>query len=150
MGSARYNHLFSEKFYTYARAEGLHDGIADFAISHQHRPPVSVITSSRKRTPRWPANSVSSFVTQRLGDEDDNYATLRFAERFEYKFKKFGARVYENVELLPQVNKFENYIVNFEVGVESSITKTISLKLPWWITSIIYRRTDVRKMMFAW
>jgi len=70
----------------------------------------------------------SSFVNQRLGEVDENYATLRLAERMEHKFGSFNARLWENVEILPQVNQFQNYILNVEVGVESSISKYFSLK----------------------
>ncbi len=126
-GISQYNHLFSEKFYTYARVEGSHDGIADLQYRINVGPGVGYYFLKATNT-TLAGEFGATYVTQRLGNEDDNYVTLRFAERFEYKFKKYGARFYENVEVLPQVDKFENYIINCEVGIETSITKTISLK----------------------
>ncbi|MEJ0089433.1 MAG: DUF481 domain-containing protein [Limisphaerales bacterium] len=126
-GISQYNHLFSEKFYLYARTEALHDGIADLQYRINIGPGVGYYFLKETNT-TFAGEFGSTYVTQRLGNEDHNYVTFRLAERFEYKFKKYGARVYENVEFLPQVNKFENYIINAEVGIETSITKTISLK----------------------
>ena len=52
---------------------------------------------------------------------------MRLGERFEHKFND-RARVWESVEFLPQVDKFDNYLVNFEIGVEAALTKSFSLK----------------------
>jgi putative salt-induced outer membrane protein YdiY len=115
----QYNHLFSDKFYGYLRVEGLHDGIADLQYRLTVGPGVGYYFAGELGT---------AFVTQKLGDEIDNYQTLRLAENFEHKFKRYGARFWESVEILPQVNKFDNYILNAEIGVESALSATISLK----------------------
>ena len=67
-------------------------------------------------------------ISQRLGGVDTTYAILRLAERFEHKLND-GARFWEKVEFLPQVNKLQNFLVNAEVGVETSLTKTFSLRV---------------------
>ncbi len=126
-GFGQYNHLFSDRFYGYARAEGLHDGIADLQYRLTVGPGVGYYLIKETNT-TFSTEAGSSFVTQRLGDEGKNYVTLRLAEKYEYKFKRFGARVWESVEILPQVDDFNNYILNAEVGVESAISKTLSLK----------------------
>jgi len=59
---------------------------------------------------------------------DTTYVPLRLAERFERKFDN-GARVWERVEFLPQINKFENFLVNAEMGAEAALTKTFSLRV---------------------
>ena len=59
---------------------------------------------------------------------DTTYASLRLAERFEHKLNN-GSRVWEKAEILPQVNKFENFLVNAEVGAEAALTKTFSLRV---------------------
>jgi putative salt-induced outer membrane protein YdiY len=67
------------------------------------------------------------YEVQRLGGQDESFATVRLAEDFEHKFND-RARLWQKVELLPQVDKFDNYLVNFEIGVETAITKSFSLK----------------------
>lgn len=126
-GFSQYNHLFSDRFYGYARVDALHDGIADLQYRITIGPGVGYYLINETNT-TFAGEFGSSFVNQRLGNVDDNYATFRLAERFEHKFNKYGARVWENVEFLPQVNKLENYLINSEVGIETSITKKISLK----------------------
>jgi putative salt-induced outer membrane protein len=123
----QYNHLFSERFYAYARVEALHDGVADLQYRVNIGPGIGYYFLKETNT-TCAGELGSTFVDQRLGGVDDNYATLRFAERFEHKFQNFGARLWQNVEILPQVDKFNNFLINAEMGIESSITKTISLK----------------------
>lgn len=123
----QYNHLFTKKFYGYARVEGLHDGIADLQYRLTVGPGVGYYFLKETNT-TFSGEAGSSFVTQRLGDVDDSYATLRVAEKFEHKFTNLGARFWESLEVLPQVDDFNNYIMNGEIGIESSLTKTISLK----------------------
>jgi putative salt-induced outer membrane protein YdiY len=126
-GSGQYNHLFSDRFYGYARAEGLHDGVANLQYRVTIGPGAGYYLIKETNT-TFAVELGSSFVNQRLGDVDDNYATLRLAERFEHKFTGYNARLWENVEVLPQVDKLDNYIMNGEIGIESAISKSVSLK----------------------
>jgi len=68
-----------------------------------------------------------NFEAQKLDGQYQTFATVRLAERFEHKFNDH-ARVWQNFEIFPQVDKLDNYVINFEVGIETTITKTISLK----------------------
>ncbi len=124
---SQYNHLFSERVYGYLRAEALHDGVADLQYRINVGPGVGYYFLNETNT-TLAGEFGSTFVNQRLGNADDNYATLRLAERFEHKFNNYGARVWESAEILPQVNQFNNYIMNAEIGIESAISKSISLR----------------------
>ena len=123
----QYNHLFSDRFYAYARVEALHDGVADLQYRVNVGPGVGYYFLKDTNT-TLAGELGSTFVNQRLGGVDDNYATLRLAERFEHKFNNYGARVWENVEILPQVDKFNNYIMNAEIGIEAALNAHFSLK----------------------
>jgi putative salt-induced outer membrane protein len=123
----QYNDLFSDRFYGYARAEALHDGIADLQYRVTVGPGVGYYFIKETNT-TFAGEFGASYINQRLGDVDDNYATLRLAERYEHKFKSYGARVWENAEILPQVNKVDNYIVNAEIGIEAALNAHFSLK----------------------
>ena len=54
-----------------------------------------------------------------------SYMTLRIAERFDHKFND-RVKVWESLEFLPQVDKFSNYILNAEIGLETSMSKHLS------------------------
>jgi hypothetical protein len=60
---------------------------------------------------------------------DTTYATMRLAEKFEHKFNHNAARIWENVEFLPQLDVPGDYLINSEIGVSSSIYKNLDLQI---------------------
>jgi putative salt-induced outer membrane protein YdiY len=126
-GVGQYNHLFNEHFYDFFNLEGLHDGIADLDYRFTLSPGAGYYFLKETNT-TLAGELGPGLISQRLGGVDTTYATLRLAERFEHKLNN-GARVWEKVEFLPQVNKLQNFLVNAEVGAEASLTKTFSLRV---------------------
>ena len=123
----QYNHLFSEKFYGYLRVNALHDGISDLQYRVTIGPGVGYYLLKQTNT-TLAIESGTAFVYERLGNENNSYATLRLAERFEHKFFEQRARVWQSIEILPQVDNFNNYLVNAEIGIESALSKKLSLQ----------------------
>jgi putative salt-induced outer membrane protein YdiY len=124
----QYNHLFSDRFYGYLRADALHDEIADLQYRITLSPGAGYYFLRQTNTSL--AGEIGpAMVFERLGDDDNNYVTLRLAERFEHKFTENNARVWESVEFLPQINDFNNFVVNAEVGLEAAVYKKISLQV---------------------
>ena len=126
-GVGQFNHLFSERFYGYLNAEGLHDGIADLQYRFTFSPGTGYYFLKETNT-TLAGELGPGLITQRLGSVDTTYSTLRLAERFEHKLDN-GARVWERAEFLPQVNKLGNFLVNAEIGAEAALTKTLSLRV---------------------
>lgn len=52
-------------------------------------------------------------VTQKLGDVSSTYATLRLGEKFHHTVSD-RARIWQTAEILPQVDRLNNYIINAE------------------------------------
>lgn len=125
-GTAQWNHLFTDRFYGYLRGEGLHDGVADIQYRVTAGPGVGYYLIKEKET-TFALEGGMSGVFQKLGTNDTAYVTLRLAERFEHKFGN-KARIWENVEVLPQVDKFQNFLINAEAGVEAPISKNLSIQ----------------------
>jgi len=125
-GFAQWNHMFTDRFYGYARAEALRDAIADVKYRVTIGPGVGYYFIKEKQT-TLAGELGASEVFQELGTNRTAYTTARIAERFERKFAS-GARIWQNVEFLPQVDRLENYLVNGEVGVEASLAKNLSLQ----------------------
>lgn len=121
------NHFFSEKFFGYLRVNALHDGISDLQYRLTIGPGVGYYLRKETNT-SLSVEGGSAIVFERLGSEDTTYATLRFAERFEHKFTEQRARLWQSFEILPQVNDFNNYIINAEIGIETAISKKVSLQ----------------------
>jgi putative salt-induced outer membrane protein YdiY len=126
-GVGQYNHLFSDRFYGFLNLEGLHDGIADLDYRFTLSPGAGYYFLKETNT-TLAIEAGPGLIVQQLGGVNTAYATLRLAERFEHKLNS-GARVWEKVEFLPQVNKLHNFLVNAEVGAEASLTKTFSIQV---------------------
>lgn len=125
-GFSQWNHLFTERFYAYLRADALRDVIADLDYRFNVGPGVGYYWFKGTNT-TLATEAGAGYQTQHLGGNYDSYGTVRFAENFEHKFSD-RARLWQKAEILPQVDKFQNYVINFEIGMEASITKTFSLK----------------------
>ena len=126
-GYGQYNRLFTEKWYGYVRLDALHDGIADIAYRVTLGPGVGYYFIKNETT-MLRGEIGPGVVFERKGDLDDKvYATLRLAERFEHKLSK-TANLWQSVEVLPQVDRWGNFAVNAEIGLDVAINTRWSLK----------------------
>jgi len=126
-GSAQHNHLFTERFYGFANADGIHDGIQDIKYRFSLNPGVGYYFIKDKMT-ALVGEIGPGIVTEELSDTGTTYADVRFAEHFDQKISP-TSKVWEKAELISQVNQPDNYYVNAEIGIETAITKKISLQL---------------------
>jgi putative salt-induced outer membrane protein YdiY len=122
----QWNHLFTERFYGYVRAEGLHDAIADVEYRVTLSPGVGYYFIKEPNM-TLSVEGGPAVIFEKQGSVEKTYMTARVAEKGEYKFND-KARIWEMVEFLPQVDNLDNYIVNAELGVESSLTKRSALR----------------------
>lgn len=126
-GFGQFNHLFSDRFYGGLRLEGLHDNLADINYRFTASPLAGYYFIKQTNT-FLSAEIGPSLVTEELGHHSSTYMGLRVGERFEHKFNS-GARVWQSLEWIPQVDKFENWILNAEAGVSAPITKALDVRL---------------------
>jgi putative salt-induced outer membrane protein YdiY len=122
----QWNRLFTERFFGYARADALRDLIADLDYRLSIGPGAGYYLLKATNT-TLAVEAGAGMEFQRLGGKDEQFSTTRFAERFEHKFNN-RARLWQTAELVPQVDNFDNYVVNFEIGMEAAISKSFSLK----------------------
>jgi putative salt-induced outer membrane protein len=123
----QYNRLFTERFYGYARIDGLHDGIAAIDYRLTLAPGVGYYFIKNK-TAELSGEAGPGYIIEKLGHQDKDYATLRIAETFHLTLSD-RARLWQTLEFLPQVDNFENYIVNFELGIEADLSQKKNLSL---------------------
>ena len=69
-----------------------------------------------------------AFVFEKLGGVNKTFLALRVAEKFHHELSD-RARIWEMAEIMPQVDKFSNYIVNAEAGIEADLTADKKLSL---------------------
>ena len=109
------------------RADALRDVIADVDYRFTVGPGAGYYLIKETNT-TFATEIGAAYEAQHLDSKrEQSFATVRFAERFEHKFSA-RARVWENVEFLPQVDAWDNYSINAEVGAEAALTKAFSLK----------------------
>ncbi|HLH55385.1 MAG TPA: DUF481 domain-containing protein [Verrucomicrobiae bacterium] len=126
-GFAQFNHLFSERFYSGLRVEGLHDNVAGINYRLTVSPLAGYYFIKQTNT-LLSAEAGPTLVDEELAHKTSTYLAFRAAERFEYKFDS-GAKIWETVEWISQVDRVENWILNAEVGVSAPITKAIDARL---------------------
>ncbi len=124
--SLQWNHLFTPRFYDYMRNDGLRDYIAD--VDYRITVGSGVGYYLLKETNiTLSVESGANYEAQELGGKVNTFATVRLADKFEYKLNNH-ARVWQSLEIFPQLDRLDNYVVNFEIGTEASFTKSLSLK----------------------
>ena len=122
----QWNHLFDERLYGYLRADALRDRVADLDYRLTIGPGVGYYFIKDKMT-YLAGEAGAAFEAQHLGAKSDTFVTARLADRFEHKFNDH-ARLWQSAEFLPQLDEFDNYVINFEVGIETAVTKSFTLK----------------------
>ncbi len=126
-GFVQYNRLFSKRLYGYGRVEGLHDEVADISYRVTLGPGAGYYIIKGTNTDLC-AEIGPGYVFQLLGTNTQNYATLRVGEKFHHTLNDH-VRLWQTAEWLPQVEKFQNYVVNAEIGIETDLTKRKNLTL---------------------
>jgi putative salt-induced outer membrane protein YdiY len=124
--NGQYNRSFTERWYGGLRVDFLHDAIAEVKYRATVSPLVGYYAIKQpKTTLKFEAGP--SGVFERQGDENNQYAALRAGERFEHKFTD-KAKMWQSFEYMPQVDRFHNYLMVFELGAEAALTETLSLR----------------------
>jgi putative salt-induced outer membrane protein YdiY len=123
----QYNHNFSERCYGYARVDAIHDDIADVNYRVIGNIGAGYYFIKNEKT-KLSAEAGPGVVFEQQGYDKNEYMILRLAERFEHKFSD-RARVWQTFEIFPQVDEFDNYIANFELGFEADLTKQLALRV---------------------
>ena len=133
-GFGQFNRLFSERAFGYLRLEGLHDGIANIDYRLTVSPGAGYylvkMTNTTLRAEIGPGyiyeqDGAATVNGVLIPEHSASYLSLRVAERFDHKLND-RAKIWQSAECLPQVDKFSNYIINAEIGVETAMTKHLS------------------------
>jgi hypothetical protein len=129
-GFGQWNHLFSgdwTNWYAGVRLNAEHDDIA--ALRYRITlSPLAGYYFIKQTNAFLAAEAGPSLVDEKQGSRHRTYLGARVAERGEYKFAS-GAKVWETLEWIPQVDNVENWIANAEAGVSAPISKALDVRL---------------------
>jgi hypothetical protein len=126
-GYGQWNHLFTERLYSGLRLAVEHDDIADLDYRVTLSPLAGYYIIKKSNT-SLSVEAGPSLITEKQGGEDRTYCAARLAERYEYKFAN-DARIWQTAEWMPQVDDFDNWILNFEAGVAAPLAKGLDVRL---------------------
>jgi putative salt-induced outer membrane protein len=116
----QYNRLFTEHFYGYARVDGMFDDIADIYYRVSLSPGVGYYLIKNK-TADLCAEIGPGYIFENVGGDTQDYATIRVGEKFHYALSD-RARLTQTAEYVPQIDDFNNYLLNFMIGIEADLT----------------------------
>lgn len=126
-GFGDYKHLFTDRFYGDARIDAFHDGPADVKY-RVNLGPAAGYYFIKSDASRFNLELGPGYQIVKQDSEEQQYATLRISERCEHSFNK-TVKVWEEVDYFPQVDKFDNYLVLSEAGVEAALSTRLSLRV---------------------
>jgi putative salt-induced outer membrane protein YdiY len=128
-GYGQYNRLFSDRFYAGLRLDGQYDGIAGINYRFKVSPMAGYYLIKNTNMTLAVEGGPSLILEQLKGQPCDAYWAARLAERFEYKLTA-TTKVWESLEYLPKVDDWaQNYLANFEAGIDTAINKHWSLRV---------------------
>ncbi|MGA9450063.1 MAG: DUF481 domain-containing protein [Verrucomicrobiia bacterium] len=131
-GFTQYNQLFTERFYGFGRVEGVHDGVADIKYRASLSAGAGYYFIKNTNTD-LSVDVGPGYVFQKQDDESTTYNSLRVGEKFHQALSD-RARLWQTAEYTPQVDKFDNYVVNTELGIEADLTRDKKLALRSYVT----------------
>ncbi|HZL43626.1 MAG TPA: DUF481 domain-containing protein [Verrucomicrobiae bacterium] len=126
-GFGQYNRLFTERLYGYGRADGLYDAVADIKYRVTLGPGAGYYFIKEKRID-FCGELGPGYIIEKLGNSEQKFATLRVGDKFHCQLSD-RARLWQIAEWLPRVDKFKNYIINAEIGIESDLRADKKLSL---------------------
>jgi len=135
-GFGQYNRLFTERFYGYARADALHDDIANIAYRVTLSPCAGYYVIKNEKI-TLSGEVGPGIVFEKLSNEDQrSYWTIRFGEKFTWKINE-RSRFWQTLDYNPKVDAWtEDYVLTAEAGVETDITKHLALRV---VAQDVYR-----------
>jgi putative salt-induced outer membrane protein YdiY len=128
-GYGQYNRLFTERFYGALRLDGQYDGIAGIEYRFKVSPLAGYYLIKNDKMTLAGEAGPSLILEHLKGQEARGYWAARLAERFEYKLTP-TTKLWQSFEYLPKVDEWsENYLMNFEAGISTAITKHWGLRV---------------------
>jgi len=126
-GFLDYNRLLSDRFYLGIRGDGRQDQIADvdYRFSLNSKAGYYLLKDEKFQLS---VEAGPGYVWEKLAGNADDFATLRFGEKFTWQISK-SARFFQDLEYVPEISDWGNYIVQGQAGVEADLTTKLALRV---------------------
>jgi putative salt-induced outer membrane protein YdiY len=124
---AQFNHSFTDRIYGGGRVDFVHDAIADLSYRITVSPLVGYYAIKNPQAKLSFEFGPSGVFEKKEATNSCQYAALRLGDRFEYKFTP-KSKVWQSFDVIPQVDRFSNYLLVAEIGGEAAFTQQFSLR----------------------
>ena len=121
-----YKQIQSEIFYVGFGIQYLRDEIADVKYRININPAIGYYIFRDEDDGFLSVEAGPTYLFEEVDDISDDYLAPRIANRFEYQISP-SAKVFQNAELIISSEDSDNYIIQAEAGIETTITETLNL-----------------------
>jgi len=126
-GFSDYKRLFNPRLYGNLHIDALNDEVADISYRVILSPAVGYYFV-KNDTSRLSSEIGPGYVTEKQSGYRDDFLTLRVTERGEHAFNK-AAKFWEQLDYLPEVMAFGDYLLLAEWGAEAALNTRLSLRV---------------------
>ena len=128
-GFLDYKHIFTmDRLYGGLRVDASHDDLSELRYRVVLGPNVGYYFIKNDQT-LLSAEIGPSYVTERKDDEfKSEYAAMRVSEHYEHKICKTW-KVWQGADYLPNVHRFQQYVLTGQAGTEAAMTLRLSLRV---------------------
>ncbi len=127
LATASWRHLYSDRFYAGPRFDFRKDDLADIGYRAALTATAGYYVVKNATTSLALEGGVG-YTFEKQGGLKDDYAHGYVGEFFEHKLNE-KTKFYQSLTLFAPVDKLDNYQFVAEVGVETTLTDTLSLKI---------------------
>jgi len=123
---AQFNRDLDEQWYLSSYSSALQDNVADI----DYRADTSVLYGYRAiKTERVKLSFEAGpgYAWEKQGNVSDDFMTLRFSQRYEYKFSE-SSKLWQSLAWTPRVNDLSDSLLELDAGVETRMTDRVSLR----------------------
>jgi len=126
--SAQYNWLFGGRAYVHMKAEAGYDEIADVDYRVIIGPPGIGYHLLQDEETELALELSFAWLWEEVGGVSHDAPVIRLTERFQHKVSE-TAKVWQSLEVLPEADDFDSYLLVGEVGLEAMLNAHLSLIL---------------------
>lgn len=131
---AQYNRLLTDRTFLYMNADYKYDNIAHIDYRVSVGPGVGYYFI-KKDNKNWSLELGAVHIEEKLNltngvsaiDDTTDSINLRFVSKYDHKISK-TAKIWETMEYLPEIDDFNRYYINYELGIEASINAKFTLR----------------------
>ncbi len=124
--TGQFNRDLNDKWYLSSYNSALRDNVADI----DYRADTSALLGYRAiRNDRMKLSFEAGpgYAWEKQGDLSDDFMTLRFSQRYEYKFAE-ASKFWQSISWTPRADDLSESLIEFDAGIETRLTEKVAAR----------------------